>query len=63
MSTLIAYKASELVSQYSDELRAGRPGFDSLQEQDFPSLPRVQTGSGAQPASYPMCTGAYFPGV
>jgi len=23
---------------------------------------RVQTGSGAHPASYPMCTGGSFPG-
>jgi hypothetical protein len=52
-----------LSSRYSDELRAGRPGFDSRQGQDFSRLHNVQTGSGAHPATYPMGTGAIFPGV
>jgi hypothetical protein len=30
--------------------------------EDFSSSPCVQTGSGAHPASYPMCTGGPFPG-
>jgi hypothetical protein len=29
----------------------------------FYSRHRFQTGSGAHPASYPMCTGGSFPGV
>jgi len=44
------------------ELLAGRPGFDSRQEQGFFSLRhRVQTGSGVHPASCPMGTGGSFP--
>jgi hypothetical protein len=36
-------------------LRVGRPVFDSLQEQGFSLFQhRVQTGSGAYPASYVM---------
>jgi hypothetical protein len=44
-------------------LRAGRQGFDSRQEQlwDF-SLRRVQTQSGAHPASYTVGTGGSFSG-
>jgi hypothetical protein len=42
---------SEL-SRYSYGLGAGRPGFDSQQ---------VQTGSGAHPNSYPVCTRALSP--
>jgi hypothetical protein len=30
--------------------------------EDFSSIPCVQTGSGAHPASYPMGTGGSFPG-
>jgi hypothetical protein len=30
--------------------------------EDFSSGLRIQTGSGAQPASYPMGTGGPFPG-
>jgi hypothetical protein len=37
-------------------LRAGRPGFDSRQEQ-FSLRYRIQTGPEAYPASYPMGTG------
>jgi hypothetical protein len=29
---------------------------------DFSSRPCIQTGSGAQPASYPIGTGGSFPG-
>jgi hypothetical protein len=39
--------------RYSDWLRAGRPGFDSRQGQDF-YFYSGHTGSGAHPASYPM---------
>jgi len=47
-----------------NRLQAGRPGFDSLQEQGFVSVRyRVETGSGAYPASYPMGTTDSFPDV
>jgi hypothetical protein len=39
---------------------AGRPGFDSLQGQEFSLVHSIQTGSGVHPASYP---GALSPGV
>jgi hypothetical protein len=39
---------------------AGRPEFDSGKGRDVHS---VQTGIGAHPASYTMCTGGFFPGV
>jgi hypothetical protein len=45
------------LSRYSDELRARRPGFDSWPGQGFSLLDRIQTGSGAHPAPYPMGTG------
>jgi hypothetical protein len=53
--------AGVAVSQYSVWLRTGRPG-------DRGSIPGrgkrcVQTGSVAQPASYPMGTGVLSPGV
>jgi hypothetical protein len=45
-------------------LRAGRPGFDSRQEQEYLSLRhRVQTDSKAYPASYPVGSGAISPGI
>jgi hypothetical protein len=31
--------------------------------EDFSSIPCVQTGSGAHPASYPMGTGGLYPGA
>jgi hypothetical protein len=34
----------------------------SIPDRGFSSSPRVQTGSGAHPASYPMGTGDPFPG-
>jgi hypothetical protein len=37
--------------------------FQSRYGQEFSLLRIVQTGSGAHPASYPMCTGGSFPGV
>jgi hypothetical protein len=46
------------------ELRAGRPGFDSREEQvrNFLSLRHlVQIASGAHLPSYPMDTGGSFP--
>jgi hypothetical protein len=46
-------------------LRAGRTGFDSRQGLGFFFSPwnRVETGSGAQPVSYPKGTWALIPGV
>jgi hypothetical protein len=44
------------------KLRPGPQGFDSRQRQENFSLSyRVQTGSGAQPASYPIETEGYSP--
>jgi hypothetical protein len=58
------YKCYRQLSQYSDWLRTGRPGFDPRQGQnDFSSILCVQTSSGAHPASYPMGTGGPLPGV
>jgi hypothetical protein len=54
----ITKRHKELLSWYSDELRAGRPGFDSRQVQKPFFLHSVQNGSGAHPASYSMGTGA-----
>ena len=48
------------ISRYSDSLRAGRSG-DRIPVMARFSAP-VQTGSGANPASYTMGTGS-FPGV
>jgi hypothetical protein len=42
--------------------RAGRPGFDSRQGQEFYFLQSVQIGSGVHPASYPIDAGGSFPG-
>jgi hypothetical protein len=50
------------IAQYSHGLWAGWPGCDSQQGQIFSLLHSVQTGSGAQPASYPVGTGSYFLG-
>jgi hypothetical protein len=44
-------------------IRAGRPGFDSRQGQDFSLLHSVHTGYGAHPAFYPMGTGDKAAGV
>jgi hypothetical protein len=40
-----------------------RSEFESWYYQEFSVLHDVHTGSGAHPASYPMCTGDSFPGV
>jgi hypothetical protein len=47
------------------KLRPGRPGFDSQQEQerDFSFLHSDQNGCVVHPASYPMCTAVFIPGV
>jgi hypothetical protein len=45
-----------------DGLQAGRPGLVSKQRQDVSLLHNVRTYPGAQPASYPMSTGASFSG-
>jgi len=37
-------------------------GFDSAEAGNFSLYHRVQNGSGAHPASYPMCTRISFPG-
>jgi hypothetical protein len=52
-------------SRYSDRLRAGRSCFGCSIPSggwEFSLLHRVQRGSGAHPASYPMGTGRPFPG-
>jgi hypothetical protein len=49
--------------RYSEGLRAGRPGFNSGQGQNFPLLHSVQTGSVAHPAFCRMGTVGSFPGV
>jgi hypothetical protein len=36
--------------------------FESRWVQEFSLLPVVKTGSGAHLASFPMSTGAFFPG-
>jgi hypothetical protein len=57
------YYEPGLLNRYSDGLRAGRPGFDSLQGKEiFSLLHCVHIGSGAHPA-YEMGTGGFFPGV
>jgi hypothetical protein len=44
-------------------LRVRQPGLDSRQKRGTSLHHRVQTGSGAHPASYPTGTGGSFPGV
>jgi hypothetical protein len=48
------------LSRYGDELRDGRPGFDSRQNTDFSLL---QICPEAHAVSYPMGTGSDFSGV
>jgi hypothetical protein len=43
-------------------LRAGQPGLDSRKGQDVSLLHKVQTCSGAHPASYSVSTGGSFSG-
>jgi hypothetical protein len=42
--------------------RAGRPGVDSRQGQDYSVLHSIHTASGVHQASYPMRIGGNFPG-
>jgi hypothetical protein len=56
--TMLLYDA---VNRYSDGIRAVRPGFDSQQGNNS-LLHSAQTDPGAHPASYPLGTGASFPG-
>jgi hypothetical protein len=46
-------------TRYGDGLRAGRPGFESQQGKIF----LFSITSRAHPASYPMGTGVFSPGV
>jgi hypothetical protein len=50
----------QLLSRCSDGLRAGRPGIELRQGQEFSLLHSVQTGSGAHSLSYTMGTGDSF---
>jgi len=47
-----------------NRLWAGQPGFNSGKRKwgHFPVCHRIQTGSGAHSAPYPMGTGSSFPG-
>jgi hypothetical protein len=54
---------STMISQYSHMLRARRPRFDSLQEQEIFVVSSVLTGFGAHPASYPVDTEGLYPGI
>jgi hypothetical protein len=58
----VRLKKPGYLTRYSDGLRAGRPGIDSLWARDFSLVQSLRTDSGAQPASYPMGTGGSFPG-
>jgi hypothetical protein len=49
-------------SRHSDGLRAGRPGFDSWQGQDFSFLNSVYTGSEVHPTYYAIGTWGDFLG-
>jgi len=57
----VTFYGAEVVS-IGTRLRAGRPEFDSRQEQGYFSLrhPCVQTGSGAQPSSIQWVPGDLF---
>jgi hypothetical protein len=52
---------------YSLDMRLGglqsRSGCGGEEKNSHPLRSRVQNGSGAQPASYPMCSESSFPGV
>jgi hypothetical protein len=48
---------SLLCPWHLDGQRAGQPGLDSWQEQDFSILHNVRTSSGAHQASYPVSMG------
>jgi hypothetical protein len=49
------------LSQYSNGLWAGSPGFDSQQGQRHCVLHSIQSASGTHPRSYPVGTGGCFP--
>jgi hypothetical protein len=49
----------EVYRRYRYGPRAARYDFDSWQGQNFSLLHSVQTGSGANPAFYPMRTGSF----
>jgi hypothetical protein len=52
-----------MFSGYCDGLRAGGQRFDSWKGQEnFSLYHSVQNASGVHPASYPIGSGAYFPG-
>jgi hypothetical protein len=53
--------SGSIVSDYGLDVRAIEVRSPTGGE-DFSSSPCVQTGSGANPASYPMVTGSSFPG-
>jgi hypothetical protein len=48
--------------RYNNRLRAGHPGFSSLEGKDFSLFHSVQTGSGAHQVSYPKGTRSSFLG-
>jgi hypothetical protein len=50
-----------VTSRNNDGLRAGRPRFDSRQDEYLALLSNVQVGSGAHSASSPVGTGSDFP--
>jgi hypothetical protein len=58
---VLQYSEGVGITRCSDELRAGRPGFDSWQCTFI--LCGIQTDFGAHPASCTMGTGDSFPGV
>jgi hypothetical protein len=57
---LVFHKLISLLSQDSDGLWAGRPGFESHQGQDFSVLHSIQTSYGCPPSLLPM---QWVPGV
>jgi hypothetical protein len=55
---IFTWKEGSVVSDYGLDDRGSIP----TGAEDFSSSLCFQTGPGAQPASYPMCTGGPFPG-
>jgi hypothetical protein len=60
-SSLVARRRNNTYREVLDMGYTARVRFPAWQ--DFSLLLGVQTGSGAQPASYPMGSGGDFPGV
>jgi len=62
---IVSLKLRTFPLNFQARIRARRPTFDFRQEKlwDFFSRHRTQTGSGANPASYPMSTWAPYPGA